>query len=118
MICYSVQDSIPIQNVRVIVTLMAIFSANDTVYQSQLKDIGSSPVNEKNTYGANRIDVSYFKANRQVKTSKYARCATIDNSSIFLYIKIFFMHCMIMYNYSRLKIAKNHIIPKKKYEPI
>lgn len=42
------------------------FSANDTVYQSQLKDIGSSPVNEKNTYGANRIDVSYFKANRQV----------------------------------------------------
>lgn len=50
---------------------MAIFSANDTVYQSQLKDIGSSPVNEKNTYGANRIDVSYFKANRQVKTSKY-----------------------------------------------
>lgn len=60
-----------IQSVSVIVTLMAIFSANDTVYQSQLKDIGSSPVNEKNTYGANRIDVSYFKANRQVKTSKY-----------------------------------------------
>lgn len=44
------------------------FSASDTVYQSQLKDIGSSPVNEKNTFGANRIDVSYFKANRQVKT--------------------------------------------------
>lgn len=45
------------------------FSASDTVYQSQLKDIGSSPVNEKNTFGANRIDVSYFKANRQVKTT-------------------------------------------------
>ncbi|XP_052676181.1 uncharacterized protein LOC128157650 isoform X7 [Crassostrea angulata] len=45
-------------------------NANDTVYQSQLKDIGSSPVNEKNTYGANRIDVSYFKANRQMRMSQ------------------------------------------------
>lgn len=45
-------------------------NASDTVYQSQLKDIGSSPVNEKNTYGANRIDVSYFKANRQMRMSQ------------------------------------------------
>ncbi|XP_061186725.1 uncharacterized protein LOC133194836 [Saccostrea echinata] len=45
-------------------------NANDTVYQSQLKEIGSSPVNEKNTYGANRIDVSYFKANRQMRMSQ------------------------------------------------
>nr|XP_022302979.1 uncharacterized protein LOC111110671 isoform X4 [Crassostrea virginica] len=45
-------------------------NASDTVYQSQLKDIGSSPVNEKNTFGANRIDVSYFKANRQMRMSQ------------------------------------------------
>ncbi|XP_062584877.1 uncharacterized protein LOC134246495 isoform X3 [Saccostrea cucullata] len=45
-------------------------NATDTVYQSQLKEIGSSPVNEKNTYGANRIDVSYFKANRQMRMSQ------------------------------------------------
>lgn len=90
-----------IQSVSVIVTLMAIFSANDTVYQSQLKDIGSSPVNEKNTYGANRIDVSYFKANRQVRE---------------IIIRGFILNKLICILYivcSHTEFSKNHIIPSK-----